>query len=106
MAVVLNRLSISLRIWLLVLAPMVGFAGAGAAAWYGGRAIGKAMAVLEESEARASDAADLAVTFGNMRRAERDFRLTPGRGSAAEVKASAASADELLSRIGPGAEPI
>jgi methyl-accepting chemotaxis protein len=102
----LNRISISWRIWLLVLAPMVGFAGSGAAAWHGGSANGRAMTVLEDSEARAADAADLAVTFGNMRSAERDFRLTPQSNVAGEVRQNAKAAAELLARIGSASQAI
>ncbi len=82
----LSRFSIRKRIWLLIIAPAIGFIAAGAAAWYSSQQVEQAVVVLRTNEANVSVANDLALSLERMRRAQRDFRITPDKKFAASFK--------------------
>ncbi len=94
-----SRLSIRNRIWLLVLAPVIGFMAAGYAGWSGGQRVGIAVGALKSSETRAADAGDLVLALERMRRAERDFRINPDKRLAKVFDDNTAVATAVLGRI-------
>src|SRR5690348_8949348 len=106
----LSALSIRLRIALLIIAPILGLCAVGGASWFGASQVARAFEAFDTSRASAEQASNLAIALAEMRRYERDFRLSPDAASAAafrkslqaarglvdQLKASGASADQLV----------
>jgi methyl-accepting chemotaxis protein len=73
----LSTLSIRTRIALLILAPIAGLVAVAAASGYGANEVRGAFDTFETSYSSADRASRLGIALANMRRDERDFRLSP-----------------------------
>jgi methyl-accepting chemotaxis protein len=73
----LSTLSIRTRIALLILAPLAGLVAVAAASGFGAHEVSAAFDTFETSYSSADRASRLGIALANMRRDERDFRLSP-----------------------------
>jgi len=93
----LASLSIRMRIGLLILAPILGLTIVGAASFFATHQIKSAFVEFEFSQSAADRAAKLSLILSEMRRYERDFRLSPEKRFATDFRGSSLAAREIAS---------
>lgn len=92
----LASLSIRARIGLLILAPVIGLTIIGTASFYAAHQIQRAFIKFESSQTAADNVAKLNLILAEMRRYERDFRLSPEERFATAFRNSALTARMLV----------